>query len=118
MKFRTLGRLLAVLLAFGLIAAACGDDDSSDGGDDTGTEAPDTAADAGDDAGDDAPEPEPEPEVEDVTLRVLVHQNPPMVEFMESFNDQFEAANPHISVDMSVVSPGGPEYCNADTFVR
>ncbi|MDE0066636.1 MAG: extracellular solute-binding protein [Acidimicrobiaceae bacterium] len=113
MKFRILGRLLAVLLAFGLIAAACGDDDSSDGGDDTGAEAP-GAADAGDDDaggdggddGDDAGEPEPEPEVEDVTLRVLVHQNPPMVEFMESFNDEFEAANPHISVDMSVVSPG------------
>ncbi len=43
---------------------------------------------------------------EDVTLRVLVHQNPPMVEFMEAFNDSFEAANPHVTVDMSVVAPG------------
>jgi raffinose/stachyose/melibiose transport system substrate-binding protein len=42
--------------------------------------------------------------VEDVTLRVLVHQNPPMVEFMESFNDQFEAANPGVTIDMSVVA--------------
>ena len=29
-----------------------------------------------------------------------------MVEFMESFNDSFEAANPHNSVDMSVVEAG------------
>ncbi|MYJ36779.1 MAG: extracellular solute-binding protein, partial [Acidimicrobiaceae bacterium] len=47
-----------------------------------------------------------EPPKEDVTLRVLVHQNPPMVEFMEEFNDSFEAANPHVTVDMSVVAPG------------
>jgi raffinose/stachyose/melibiose transport system substrate-binding protein len=26
---------------------------------------------------------------EKVTLRVLVHQNPPMVEFMEAFNQKF-----------------------------
>lgn len=47
-----------------------------------------------------------EPPKEDVTLRVLVHQNPPMVEFMEAFNDSFEAANPHVTVDMAVVAPG------------
>ena len=47
-----------------------------------------------------------EPPKDDVTLRVLVHQNPPMVEFMEAFNDSFEAANPHVTVDMSVVAPG------------
>jgi raffinose/stachyose/melibiose transport system substrate-binding protein len=40
---------------------------------------------------------------EDVTLRVLVHQNPPMVAFMEAFNDAFEEANPNITVDMAVV---------------
>ena len=106
MKFRILGRLLAVLLAFGLIAAACGDDDGSDAGDDSGTDAPATSDDGAADDADDAPDPEPEEPQEDVTLRVLVHQNPPMVEFMESFNDQFEAANPHISVDMSVVDAG------------
>ena len=27
---------------------------------------------------------------EKVTLRVLVHQNPPMVEFMEAFNQKFQ----------------------------
>jgi raffinose/stachyose/melibiose transport system substrate-binding protein len=44
------------------------------------------------------------PTAEEVTLRVLVHQNPPMVEFMENFNEQFEAKYPNITVDMSVVN--------------
>jgi raffinose/stachyose/melibiose transport system substrate-binding protein len=39
-----------------------------------------------------------------VTLRVLVHQNPPFVAFMESFNEQFEANHPDIKVDMAVVN--------------
>lgn len=43
---------------------------------------------------------------DNVTLRVLVHQNPSMVEFMEQFNADFEAANPSITVDMAVVAPG------------
>lgn len=38
------------------------------------------------------------------TLRVLVHQNPPMVEFMEAFNQQFQERHPDIVVDMSVVN--------------
>lgn len=41
---------------------------------------------------------------EDVTLRVLVHQNPPMTEFLESFNDTFEEANPNVSIDLAVVN--------------
>ena len=41
---------------------------------------------------------------EAVTLKVLVHQNPPMVEFMEKFNDEFTASHPEITVDMSVVN--------------
>ena len=41
---------------------------------------------------------------EPVTLRLLVHQNPPMVEFMQSFNDKFTANNPNIKVDMAVVN--------------
>src|SRR6266508_1291735 len=41
---------------------------------------------------------------DDVTLRVLVHQNPPMVEFLEAFNDTFEEANPNISIDLAVVN--------------
>ncbi|HMQ32342.1 MAG TPA: extracellular solute-binding protein [Chloroflexaceae bacterium] len=39
-----------------------------------------------------------------VTLRVLVHQNPPMVEFMEQFNQQFEDRYPNVTVDMTVVN--------------
>ena len=39
-----------------------------------------------------------------VTLRVLVHQNPPFVAFMELFNEQFEANHPDITVDMAVVN--------------
>jgi raffinose/stachyose/melibiose transport system substrate-binding protein len=39
-----------------------------------------------------------------VKLRVLVHQNPPFVEFMNSFNEQFEADNPNVDVDMAIVN--------------
>lgn len=39
-----------------------------------------------------------------VTLRVLVHQNPPMVAFMEAFNQKFQEKNPDITIDMSVVN--------------
>ncbi len=41
---------------------------------------------------------------EKVTLRVLVHQNPPMVAFMETFNQQFTERHPNITVDMSVMN--------------
>src|SRR5688572_24934716 len=40
---------------------------------------------------------------EPVTLRVLIHQNPPMVDFMTQFNSTFMAEYPHITVDMAVV---------------
>ena len=39
-----------------------------------------------------------------VTLKVLVHQNPPMVDFMTKFNEEFTARHPNITVDMSVVN--------------
>lgn len=101
-------RLLLILLAFALLATACGSDEAAD----STTETSDEQSSAGDDApaGTDAEDPESEdpesedPESEPVTLRVLVHQNPPMVEFMETFNDEFEAANPNISIDMAVVN--------------
>lgn len=41
---------------------------------------------------------------EKVTLKVLIHQNPPMVDFMNKFNEQFQAKYPNITVDMSVVN--------------
>jgi len=44
------------------------------------------------------------PAAEKVTLRVLIHQNPPMVEFMNTFNEQFQAKYPEITVDMAIVN--------------
>jgi len=41
---------------------------------------------------------------EKATLKVLVHQNPPMVEFMNTFNEKFQAKYPNLTVDMSVVN--------------
>lgn len=38
------------------------------------------------------------------TIRVLVHQNPPFVEYMEAFNSKFEAKYPGVKVDMAVVN--------------
>jgi len=90
---RSLAALFAVLA---LLVAACGDsggtETTADGGAVTTTEA----------GGTETTQPAGEP----VTLRVLVHQNPPMVEFMEQFNADFQAANPNITVDMSVVEAG------------
>lgn len=44
------------------------------------------------------------PAEEEITLKVLVHQNPPMVEFMEAFNTKFTEKYPNITVDMAVVN--------------
>ncbi len=38
------------------------------------------------------------------TLKILAHQNPPMVEFMTKFNQDFMAKYPNVTVDMSVVN--------------
>ena len=38
------------------------------------------------------------------TLKVLIHQNPPLVDFMTAFNTTFQDANPGVTVDMSVVN--------------
>ncbi|MER2598514.1 MAG: extracellular solute-binding protein [Caldilineales bacterium] len=46
----------------------------------------------------------PAAEAKPVTLRLLVHQNPPMVEYMQAFNEKFQAAHPNIKVDMAVVN--------------
>lgn len=48
--------------------------------------------------------PAAQPAAAKVTLKVLVHQNPPMVEFMEAFNKKFQEKYPNITVDMSVVN--------------
>ena len=103
---RKLSLLISLLVLTGLLLAACGG-------------APATQAPAEPAAAEPEPaEPEPaeaeptatavpeapEAEEQEVTLKVLVHQNPPMVEFMETFNEQFQAKNPNITVDMSVVN--------------
>ncbi len=94
MRRTTIGRLLAILLTLGLIAAACGSDDSTDS-----ASSDDTSDDSSDDTSSDTADSGLEG-----TLRVLIHQNPPGVEFMEGFNADFEAANPGVSVDMTVVN--------------
>lgn len=64
-----------------------------------GTEATETAQ---------APEGETQAQsdvcAEDTTLKVLAHQNPPMVDFMTKFNQEFMARHPNVTVDMSVVN--------------
>ncbi len=94
MRLRRFHVLLAVVVVFALTAAACGD---GDGADTTAGEP--TATTAGEPTGTTAAPVEP------VTLRVLVHQNPPFTEFMRQFNGEFEAANPGVTVDMEIVAP-------------
>ena len=67
MKSLRVGWLSAALFSLGLLLTACGSD-SGDKAAPATTEAP---------AATEAPSAAP---VEDVTLRVLVHQNPPMVD--------------------------------------
>lgn len=49
-------------------------------------------------------EPAPAPAEAKVTLKVLIHQNPPMVEFVEAFNKQFQTKYPNITVDLAIVN--------------
>jgi raffinose/stachyose/melibiose transport system substrate-binding protein len=78
--------ILSVLIAAAVLLSACGSAA-------TATQAP----------AENQPTQAPAP-AEKVTLRVLVHQNPPMVTFMEDFNKKFEAKYPNITVDMAVVN--------------
>jgi raffinose/stachyose/melibiose transport system substrate-binding protein len=87
MRYSKRALLLPLLAATALVAAACGGDDSSGDGSPTTTSGSGTT----------------QPSGEDVTLRVLIHQNPPLVEYMDTLNKQFEEANPNIKIDMSVV---------------
>ncbi len=72
---------LSLLVVFAILLAACGSP-----------------------AGETAPQTGGSQPAQKVTLRVLVHQNPPMVAFMEAFNKKFQDKYPNIVVDMSVVN--------------
>lgn len=74
---------LSLLVLFSMLLAACG-----------GANETPAAGETGNSSASDKP----------VTLRLLVHQNPPMVEYMQAFNEKFQAAHPNIKVDMSVVN--------------
>lgn len=63
-----LGRLLAVLLALAMLAAACGRDDDDDGGTAAGTDTEETAGDDGEGGG----EPEPGPGFDGTTIKLGV----------------------------------------------
>lgn len=94
---RRRGFFLVLVLA--LSVAACGD------GAVTATTGDETTTTAG---GTDTTEPgtdttEPVTDGVEGTLKVLLHQNPPLVEYMEDFNQRFEAANPGVTVEMEVV---------------
>ena len=94
---------LALFVVVAMILAACGNGESSDTNGDTsdaGTSGSETDA-----GGDDSSAGAGAAAGEDVNLTVLVHANPPMTAFMETFNADFEAANPGVTVDMSVVAP-------------
>ena len=91
----TIRKWTAAVTALVLVTAACGSDD------DTSSDEP--ATDATTAEGSDAAEGSGTSDL-DGTLRVLIHQNPPGVEFMENFNSEFEAANPGVTIDMSVVN--------------
>ena len=87
-------RLLGLFLALALVVAACGDDDAAD----TTAATTTTAASGGEDTTTTAAaglEGE---------VKVLLHQNPPLVEYMEDFNSRFQAANPGVTVSMEIVN--------------
>ncbi len=101
-------RWIALLAVLMLVAAACGDD-----ADDTtaapGTTAATTTAAPGTTAAGDTTTAAPTtttPMGLEGTLKVLLHQNPPLVEYMEDFNRRFMEANPGVQVQMEVVASG------------
>ncbi len=98
-----LRRLLALLFALSLVAAACGDSDDDATDDPTTTEAGDNTGDSDDSDDGDGDDDAMATGLEG-TLRVLIHQNPPGVEFFENFNKEFEAANPGVTINLSIVN--------------
>ena len=92
MKSR-LRRLAALFVVLAMVAAACGGDGSSDTEDTTATTADSSSG----------VTETTNPAVDDVTLTVLIHSQEPMTSFVQTFSENFEAANPGVTVDVSVV---------------
>ncbi len=101
MKTSKIFLLISLLVLATMLFVACGG-----GASETAAPAAEEAAPAEEGAAPAEEAAAPAEEAEPVTLRVLIHQNPPMVEFMEAFNDEFEAAYPNVTVDMSIVETG------------
>jgi raffinose/stachyose/melibiose transport system substrate-binding protein len=89
-------KLFVVLAIAALGVAACGGS--------TATTAPTTGPAATPAAGESAAPADSAAPALSGTIRVLAHQNPPFVDFMNAFNAKFEAANPGVKIDMSVVN--------------
>jgi raffinose/stachyose/melibiose transport system substrate-binding protein len=85
--------VMAILVVLSMVLTACSTPAA------TATQAP---ADTGSTTTE-ATQP-PAASTEKVTLRVLVHQNPPMVTYMEEFNAKFQEKYPNVTVDMAVVN--------------
>ena len=103
MKKSSLLKIIVLLIAsMLLVACGSGDTEPAEEAAPAATEAP---AEAEEEAMEEAEEEAME-EAEPVNLTVLIHQNPPMVEFMEAFNEKFMEAHPNVTVDMSVVEAG------------
>jgi ABC-type glycerol-3-phosphate transport system substrate-binding protein len=101
--------LITLVVVFGLLLVACGGEEAAENAADA--DVAETTEETAEETAQEetaeetaAEEVAVEEEGEPVTLRVLIHQNPPMVEFMEAFNDKFEAQYPNVTVDMSVVN--------------
>jgi raffinose/stachyose/melibiose transport system substrate-binding protein len=88
-------KLLVVLATAAIAVAACGGT--------AATPAPTTAP-ASVAPGESTAPVESTPPALSGTVRVLIHQNPPLVDFMTAFNKTFETANPGLKVDMAVVN--------------
>jgi raffinose/stachyose/melibiose transport system substrate-binding protein len=93
--------MFSLLLVVILFITACGPSEEAEP-----TEAPAQPTEAAAEPTEAAAEPTEAPAAEEVTLRVLIHQNPPLTEYLEQFNPAFEAANPGVTVDLSIVAPG------------
>lgn len=83
--------IITLIVTVALLVAACGGTEAA------APEKPKTAQES-------ANAPAADSAAAPVTLRVLIHQNPPMVEYMNTFNEKFQKKYPNITVDMSVVN--------------